>query len=553
MKRCRFGLSIALGVMLTMGLLVGFSLVDDSALASTADPQARSHTGPSNQVRAQDAVSTAYVVVRFGDNDAIVREIPFTQPITAHIALERAGLNPVVADNGFLCRIGDLGQARPDGSGCDNGTRYWGTYYWGGDAWKFRMVGVDQAVISQTGHVEGFSWSDPGYAGVEPPHAPALVSAKEGLDWLHEQQKADGSFGSVNYTAEVLMAVSANKLDASTWRSSPSLLANVLSNGEEFASLNSAGAGKLAVALAAQESCWPIGAMKPLSHYHPTSGTFSTDTLYQAWGILGTAALSDTAPISAVESLKENQQPNGGWELFAGFGADTNSTALAIEALVAAGEPVTSTSIVSGLNYLENAQNVDGGFPYSPDSPYGTDSDTNSTAYVVQALFAAGEDPLSGQWAISETNPISYLLSMQLPNGSFEWQDGFGANQIATQQAIPALLHRSLPMMIDALESCYGISGQVVSDIEGVQTGLEGVAMEAEGADDLFFGSTDATGTYTLSVSRAGTYTLTPTKGGFTFSPTLRTAEVGGSLGEISQVSHFKGGTQVYLPLIIRY
>lgn len=544
MNKRRLIFSITLGLTLTVGLLVAFSQSRSSAMTQADTPTANDQFNTVDALRAQDTVSTAHVVVIFSGERAAVRPVSWTEPISRVGALRAAGFS-VETSGGAICNI--------DGDGCPASNCFCADNWWWQGVWNTETESWDAPWPLPDpvhGDVLGFrnntAWGPPALP------AQAYTASLKALSWLRGQQQPNGSFGSANYTAEVLMAVSANSLDASTWRSSPSLLASVLSNGEGFASLNSAGAGKLAVGLAAQESCWPIGATRPLAHYDAVSGTFSADTLYQAWGILGTATLKDTVPVSAVESLKDNQQPNGGWELFVGFGADTNSTALAIEALVAAGEPVTSTSIVSGLNYLENAQNDDGGFPYSPDSPYGT-SDTNSTAYAVQALFATGEDPLTGTWAIDENNPISYLLSMQLPNGSFEWQDGSGANQIATQQAIPALLHRPFPMMINDLESCYGISGQVVSGIEETGTALKDVAMEAEGADDLFFGTTDAAGTYTLSVPSTGPYSLTPSQEGFTFSPTLQTIEVSGAPGDITPVPDFAGEMRVYLPLIIRH
>jgi hypothetical protein len=232
---------------------------------------------------------------------------------------------------------------------------------------------------------------------------------------------------------------------------------------------------------------------------------------------------------------------------------------MALQALIAAGEPVTSTSVVSGLNYLEYAQNEDGGFPYSPDSSYGTDSDTNSTAYVVQALVAAGEDPLTGTWAISNSNPISYLLSMQLPDGSFEWQKGYGTDQWATRQAIPALLQQAYPLEAINLQLCYGLAGTVESSsstssvaIQEIPDGISDVKMWVEGASDLYFGSTDASGHYTVSVPLTGTYTITPSKEDYVFSPTTRSVEVDGSPGDPVDVEAFSGKFLVYLPLVIR-
>jgi hypothetical protein len=176
--------------------------------------------------------------------------------------------------------------------------------------------------------------------------------------------------------------------------------------------------------------------------------------------MLGTATLSQSVPPLAAEYLKNLQQGDGAWEWDVGFGTDTNSTALAIQALIAAGEPAASSAIVNALAYLDAGQNDDGGFPYSPVSPFGTDSDTNSTAYVVQALLAAGESPSDARWAkftdgITPTNPISHLLGMQVADGSFEYQKGVpGDRQSSTRQAIPTLLGRPLPLNVTELDRC---------------------------------------------------------------------------------------------------
>ncbi len=530
MNQRKLALSVALGALLTLGLVAGLGLSRTPAQASP------------------EAASSAHVVVQFADGNKTVRPITWVYSITRVGALKAAGLS-VEHIGDSVCSIEGDGCPATD---CFCPANWWAQGQWDGTAWDTTAWPPPELV---DGDVVAFRNAPPpsdwGLAGLLP-GAPTFVAVSNALEWMRDQQQPDGSFGTVNDTVETLMAVSANGLDGATWRHSPSLLATVLSSGPEFANRNAAGAGKLAVALTAQGACWPISADSPLDHYDAGESTFSPDTLYQGWGILGAATLSESVPISAVVSLKNNQQDDGGWELFRGFGADTNATALAMQALIAAGEPVTSTSVVSGLAYLEGAQNDDGGFPYSPDSPWGTDSDTNSTAYVVQALYAAGEDPLTGTWAAADGDPISYLLSMQLPDGSFEWQEGFGSNQLATQQAIPALLHRSYPMRISALDSCYGISGQVVSGVGGSENPMPGVRVEADGADDLFFGITDDSGTYTLSVPAAETYTVTPSRDGFTFTPTIQTVDVSETPGDVTQVPDFAGQTRVHLPLIIR-
>jgi len=160
--------------------------------------------------------------------------------------------------------------------------------------------------------------------------------------------------------------------------------------------------------------------------------------------MLGWRAAGETVPVTATNYLKSLADTSeGGWALI-GPGSDVDMTALALEALMAADEPLTSTAVISGLAFLRGQQVANGGFVGHLGS-----SNTNSTAFAVQSLLAAEEDPLSAGWAsVSGTHPISYLLTMQLPEGSFAFVDPQqGANLLATQQAIPALVGRPFPFL----------------------------------------------------------------------------------------------------------
>ncbi|MEA3375715.1 MAG: prenyltransferase/squalene oxidase repeat-containing protein [Chloroflexota bacterium] len=557
MHQRKLALSIALGAMLTLALLVAFSLSQNSAMASAVAPETSPQIGADEAIRAQDAVSTAHVVVVFSEEKTAVRSISWTETISRVGALRAAGFSVETEDSsGAICNI--------NGDGCPASDCFCSENWWwqGGwdpeqEQWDAPWPLPDPADGDVLGFRNSTAWGAPRFP------APSYVAGLKALDWLRDQQQTDGGFGSLNATAETLMAVGANRVDASTWRGEgPSLLANMLSEGTELANRNASGVGKLATALAAQQSCWPIDAMRPLDYYDPVSGTFSHDTLYQAWAMLGTSALGETVPPSATQHLKEVQQPDGGWEWAARQGTDTNSTALALQALAAAGEPLTSTTVVSGLNYLDDAQNEDGGFPYSPNSPCGPPvSDANSTAYVLQALVATGQDALTGTWAITNTNPVSYLLSLQLPDGSFEWQAGTGADVFATRQVIPALLHQPFPLQITTAEDCYGISGKVVSShqttpsasAQGSDDGIADVTVWAQGAGDLYFATTvDPTGAYTLSVPSTGTYTLSPSYGDYVFTPREHTVKVTGDPGDVSSGHVFVGETRIYLALVMR-
>lgn len=423
---------------------------------------------PADETSAQEP-DEAYVIVQFDDANLTGRHIEFTAPISGLKALELTGIEVTTLDLGWgiaVCSIGGVGCPEDD-CFCDP-NNFWNYSFWDGSAWQGYAVGADSSVIND-GAVDGWRW---GPTGISMPPAPPIIAAADGLEWLRPfQSTEDGGYGSGGATAETLFAVAANGYEANEWRQpgAPSLSAYFLANGVSFSNSGVASSGKMAVALTAGNGCWPLNATEPASHYHPASGAYSSTNPFDAgtgphmWGMLGTAALSQTIPPLAANYLIGLQQIDGAWEWDVGFGTDTNSTALAIQALIAAGEPADSSAIVDALDYLDAAQNDDGGFPYSPVSPWGTDSDTNSTALVVQSLLATGESPTDARWAkvtdgITPTNPISHLLGMQLADGSFQWQKGVSADQqSSTRQVIPALLDRPFPLSVSELDQCTTI------------------------------------------------------------------------------------------------
>lgn len=402
-----------------------------------------------------DAPDGADIVVQFDDTHAIVRDVQFTAPISGLEALYLTGLDVITQDMGWgiaVCSIEGVGCPATD-CFC-GGSTYWGYNYWDGSTWQGYLVGAADSTLND-GAIDGWRWGEWGDTMVP---APQMTATARALTWLHTQQQADGGYGSVGATVEAMLAIGANGYTAAEWRSPDSgvsLNSYILANGASFASFvtKPAAAGKLAVALAATDAQYPVGVTRPISFYNPISGTFgTTNSSDVAWAILGLRALNQPVPAPAIAALKTMQQSDGGWEWSPGWGTDTNTSSLALEALVAAGEPLTSTAIVSGFEFLKTAQNTDGGFTYSPTSPWGTDSDTNSTAYVIQALKAIHQlEPLGGSAVfnslpVTATTPISYLLNMQLSSGAFEWQPGNGENLLATQQAVPGLLERPFPL-----------------------------------------------------------------------------------------------------------
>jgi parallel beta-helix repeat protein len=128
-------------------------------------------------------------------------------------------------------------------------------------------------------------------------------------------------------------------------------------------------------------------------------------------------------------------ETDGGW-------GDVRTTALAIQARIAAESPVDLTG---ALNYLKNTQEEDGGF-----------SDVETTAYSIQAIVAAGENPV--QYTRSSMSPLDYLLRAQQKDGSFNRTPEMAFYPPRqTAFAIPALCARPYPVMIKELREDYDL------------------------------------------------------------------------------------------------
>ena len=145
-------------------------------------------------------------------------------------------------------------------------------------------------------------------------------------------------------------------------------------------------------------------------------------------------------------------------------GPDTNSTALVVQGLVSGGA-LPPARAADALGFYSGGQDTDGGFSYYPSTvaaPGTTDPD--STALAIQALIALGRSPSGATFTKGSATPVSALLGFQLHAGGDAGALYFPpapapGNLTATYQAVPALAGLALP---------FGPSGrsylQVASD-----------------------------------------------------------------------------------------
>jgi energy-coupling factor transport system substrate-specific component len=87
-------------------------------------------------------------------------------------------------------------------------------------------------------------------------------------------------------------------------------------------------------------------------------------------------------------------------------------------------------------------QNPDGGFPLQPGGP----SNAQSTAWAVQALIAAGRDPDRVRTGGSRT-PLAYLRTLAAGDGSVRYSRTSRQTPVwVTAQAVIALHRRPFPI-----------------------------------------------------------------------------------------------------------
>ena len=110
-----------------------------------------------------------------------------------------------------------------------------------------------------------------------------------------------------------------------------------------------------------------------------------------------------------------------------------NDTAAALQALRAAG--VRGRAIDRGVAFLRRHQNRDGGFELTEDRG----SDTQSTAWAIQGLLAAGRAPGKAVF--------TYLAKMRRPDGSYRYNARYVTTPLwVTSQVLPALHRRPFPL-----------------------------------------------------------------------------------------------------------
>jgi prenyltransferase/squalene oxidase-like repeat protein len=271
--------------------------------------------------------------------------------------------------------------------------------------------------------------------------------------WLRSQQAADGGFpgasgtSDAGTTADAVLALAAAR-NAGVTIDLTKALTYLQQNALVYTQTGPGEAANLVLAIvAAGGDPTNVEKVNPLSivevSANSATGMIGFGPYDHALGILALVATGTTVPPAAIDVFHGTQLDDGSWS-FDGTttsgGGDTNTTAIVIQALVAAGQG-SDPMVGKALAYLKTTQTESGGFPYQPgQTPKG---DADSTAIVVQAILAAGQDPASPDWK----NAAAALAAFQNPSGAFRYTDDEpDDNLFATVQAIPAIAGQPYPI-----------------------------------------------------------------------------------------------------------
>jgi Squalene-hopene cyclase C-terminal domain/Prenyltransferase and squalene oxidase repeat len=279
-------------------------------------------------------------------------------------------------------------------------------------------------------------------AGAAFPYSAAVAN---GVAFIRTTQLEDGGFSvAAGQNADAIFALRAAGIDPSTVSKAGKSPADSLR--ATVAAANKPGtAAKLAMAARAMNlDPKAVNGVDLIARvtaaYAADSGKYAEDDFTQSIAILGLVCSGNRSALGtkALDPLRANQVEDGGW----GFGgaSDADTTAIALQALIAAGLPLTDAAVVKAIAYLAATQAADGGWGFDPEA-----SNASSTAFVVQALLSVGHNPESGLYTKGTKTPVTFLLAEQQADGSFK---GFDA-AFSTNQALPALAGRTFCNAVD--------------------------------------------------------------------------------------------------------
>jgi energy-coupling factor transport system substrate-specific component len=279
------------------------------------------------------------------------------------------------------------------------------------------------------------------------------AAAKASVRYLVRAQNDDGGWGAApdqsssqlytGWTALGLAAAGRNPRDVG----SPSAVAYIRDHAGDLNDLGELNRTILVLVAAGLEP--RIGDRdleREVARSQRRNGSFAGRVNTTAFAILGLRAAGrtkrDRAIRRAADYIVSEANDDGGFN-FAGRGGPSgiDDTGAALQALAAAGRKRSGT-VKRAARFIVRNQASDGGFALIP----GGASNAQSTAWAVQGLLAAGRDPAKVRRNGSR-DPVSYLRSLTAEDGEVRYSRTSRQTPVwVTAQAVAALSRKTLPL-----------------------------------------------------------------------------------------------------------
>ena len=322
-------------------------------------------------------------------------------------------------------------------------------------------------------------------------------SVTRGLDYLHARQGDDGGFGTPSNTAwAVLGAVaSGERMGSSAWTKKGKNPFDYLQSVSHEAAATSANVDNAPVyysrmilayvAMGRRERVFVAGTphidllaklytYQDMADGSSTKGSFSPSSSTRnfaavqttSWAVLSLhnfgVAAEERFQLAATWLAGMQNEVDGGFSAEAGEDSDCLNTALAIQAL-SVGPDGLAWDPAAARQFLKDAQNADGGFPYSP----GGRTNAEATSAAIQAIVALGERPDDAFWKAGINTPTyagintptSALGALQQKDGAYRLTSRERSRPVAvTSWAITAMRRKSFasyPRNIGSAEKAF--------------------------------------------------------------------------------------------------
>jgi prenyltransferase beta subunit len=172
-------------------------------------------------------------------------------------------------------------------------------------------------------------------------------------------------------------------------------------------------------------------------------GAVADQTNLTAFAVLALRAAGARATPRTLAWLVDQQDHDGGFNYAtAGAASDVDDTGAVLEALAGDTRAAATRARRRAVSFITRHQNRDGGFPSSP----GDASNAQSTAWAVQGLIAVGRAPESLH-RNGAPSPLTYLRSLIASDGHIRYSRTSDQTPVwVTAQAVMALTRKVLPL-----------------------------------------------------------------------------------------------------------